>query len=117
MMPNILFCKIDMGNIGSILFVGFITPMTAVIFWKKANTPATVFSIVIGVLSWLLLEFVQSTYPADLVAAVPGLVTLVVVAYATEKKIPALPLTDIEGNHVDYKDRFWLLGLPLKKQK
>ena len=99
----------------SILFVGLITPMTAAIFWKKANTPAAVSSIVTGVLSWLLLEFVQSTYPADLIAAVLGLVTLVVVAYATEKKIPALPLTDIDGNHVDYKDRIGLLGLPLKK--
>jgi len=101
----------------SILFVGLIIPMTAALYWKKTNNPAAVSSIVAGVVSWILFEIIQTTFPADLIAAVIGLFTLIVVTFVTGKKIPALPLTDFEGQKLDYKDRLGILGFTIKKRK
>jgi len=101
----------------SILFVGLVIPMTAALYWKKTNNPAAISSILAGVGSWIFFELVQSTYPADLIAAGTGLITLIVVTLVTEKKIPARPLTDIEGNKLEYKDRLGILGFPLKRRK
>jgi SSS family transporter len=96
----------------SILFVGLIIPMTAALFWKKCNGPAAVASIVSGMVSWLVLEGVMTSYPADLFAAGIGLVVLVAVTLSTAKATPALPLTDIDGNELEYKDRLGTLGFP-----
>ena len=96
----------------SILFVGLVIPMTAAIYWKKANTPGAVASIVSGMISWLLLEAVQSAYPADLMAAGIGLMTMIFVTLLTQTHYPAKPMTDIEGNKLEYRDRLGILGFP-----
>ncbi|NOR14480.1 MAG: sodium/solute symporter [Candidatus Aminicenantes bacterium] len=96
----------------SILFVGLVIPMTAAIYWKKANTPGAVASIISGMGSWLLLEAVQSTYPADLMAAGIGLVTMIAVTLLTQKQSPAKPITDIDGNILEYRERLGTLGFP-----
>jgi SSS family transporter len=96
----------------SILFVGLVIPMTAAIYWKKANTPGAVSSILAGMGSWLLLEAVQNTYPADLMAAGIGLVTMIVVTLMTHKRYPAQPMTDIDGDTLEYRDRLGILGFP-----
>jgi hypothetical protein len=49
---------------------------------------------------------------AELIAAGIGLITLVVVSLATQKKTPALPPTDIDGNTLEYKARLGILGFP-----
>jgi len=105
---------IIVGELGfvCILFVGLVIPMTAAIYWKKANTPGAVASIVSGVGSWLLLEAFQSTYPADLMAAGIGLVTMIAVTLLTQKRSPAKPVTDIDGNSIEYRNRLGILGFP-----
>ena len=60
--------------------------------------------------SWLLLEAVQSTYPADLMAAGIGLITLIAVTLLTQKRYPAKPVTDIDGNTLEYRNRLGTLG-------
>ncbi len=72
-------------------------------------------SIVLGMGSWLLLEVVQSAYPADLIAAGIGLVTMIAVTLLTQKRYPAKPVTDIDGNTVEYRDRLGILGFPRPK--
>jgi SSS family transporter len=101
----------------SILFVSLIIPMTAALYWKKANGPGAVSSIVAGMVSWITLEAVQSTYPAELIAAGIGLITLIVVTLATQKKTPALPPTDIDGDILKYEKRLGILGFPFRKQE
>lgn len=101
----------------SILFVSLIIPMTAALYWKKANGSGAISSIVAGMASWITLEATQSTYPAELIAAGIGLITLVVVSLATQKKTPALPPTDIDGNILEYKNRLGILGFPFRKQE
>jgi SSS family transporter len=96
----------------SILFVSLIIPMTAALYWKKANGPGAVASIVMGMVSWITLEAVQSTYPAELIAAGIGLGALIVVSLATQKTRPALPPMDIDGNPLEYTNRLGVLGFP-----
>lgn len=100
----------------SILFVSLIIPMTAALYWKKANGPGAVSSIVAGMVSWITLEAVQSTYPAELIAAGIGLITLIVVTLATQTKTPALPPTDIDGNILGYEKRLGILGFPFRNK-
>ena len=51
----------------SILFVGLIIPMTAALYWPRANNPGAVASILVGMGSWLALEVAGIDYPADLI--------------------------------------------------
>ena len=100
----------------SILMVGLFVPMTAAIYWKNANAPAAFTSITVGMLSWIGLEVWKhinkvDSYPVELVAAGLGLVALVAVTLVTQRRIPALPATDIDGNRVEYQHRLGLLGL------
>ena len=96
----------------SILFVGLIIPMTAALYWPRANNPGAVASILVGMGSWLALEVAGIDYPADLIAAGLGLITLVVVTLATQRRVPALPLTDVDGKSLQYRDRLGTLGFP-----
>ena len=96
----------------SILFVGLIIPMTAALYWPRANNPGAVASILVGMGSWLALEVAGIDYPADLIAAGLGLVTLVVVTLATGRTVPARPLTDVDGHPLEYRERLGRLGFP-----
>ncbi|MGD9347662.1 MAG: sodium:solute symporter family protein [Candidatus Aminicenantes bacterium] len=98
----------------SILFVSLIIPMTAALYWKKANGPGAVSSIVVGMVCWITLEVVQSTYPAELIAAGIGLIALIVVTIATQKNAAPLPPTDIDGNVLDYGHRLGIISFPSK---
>jgi len=98
----------------SILFVGLIIPMTAAIYWKRCNGPAAVASLVVGILSWLALEWIGTAYPPDLIAASVGLLTLVAVTLMTSERHPPLPLADIDGNRLAYRERLGVLRFPLR---
>lgn len=99
----------------SILFVGLIIPMTAAIYWKRCNGPAAVASIIVGILSWLTLEWVGTAYPPDLIAAAIGLLALVTVTLITSERHPPLPLADIDGNRLAYRERLGTLRFPLRE--
>jgi len=54
---------------------------------------------------------------AELIAAGIGLITLVVISLAIQKKTPALPSTDIDGNILEYNKRLGVLGIPYSKRQ
>jgi Na+/proline symporter len=99
-----------MINSWAVLMVSLFVPLTAALYWKKANGPAAVASMLVGMTSWIFLAWIQSTYPADLMATGLGALALVVVALATGKRRPPLPLVDSEGHQVAYRDRLGVLG-------
>lgn len=99
-----------MVNSWSVLMVSLFVPLTAGIYWKKANGPAALASLIVGIVSWVALLLAQDTYPADLMATVIAVATLVAVTWATSERHPALLVTDIDGNVVEYRDRLGLLG-------
>jgi SSS family solute:Na+ symporter len=74
-----------------IVFAGAWAPLTFGLFWKKANTPATLASLIIGSSLRLLLFFVIPVELAGLDTLIPPVVSViifVVVALATQKKYP-----------------------------
>jgi Na+/proline symporter len=88
--------------------------MTAAIYWKRANGPGAVASIVVGMLTWLGLEMLNTRpdvqLPAELIAAGVGLLALILVTWLTARRVPPLPATDVDGNALEYRDRLGLLG-------
>lgn len=103
-----------MVNSWAVLLVSLFAPLTAGLYWKKTNGPAALASIVVGFGAWIVFAYVQSEYPADLIAAALSALTLMVVTLATYQQSPPLPLSDLEGNPVAYKDRLGILGLTRK---
>jgi len=99
----------------SILMVGLYVPMTAAIYWKRANGPGAVASILVGMLTWLGLESLNTRpgvhLPAELVAAGASLAALVAVTWLTARISPPLPATDVDGNGLEYRDRIGILTL------
>lgn len=98
-----------MVNSWSVLMVSLLVPLTLGMYWRRANTPAALASIVAGLASWLGLFLAQEAYPADLLATMVALVVFVVVALVTGEGHAPLPMTDIDGEPVDYRDRLGTL--------
>lgn len=74
-----------------IVFAGAWAPLTFGLFWRKANTPATLASLIIGSSLRLLLFFVIPVELAGLDTLIPPVISViifVVVALATQKKYP-----------------------------
>ena len=74
-----------------IVFAGAWAPLTFGLFWKKANTPATLASLIIGSSLRLLLFFVIPVELAGLDTLIPPVVSVIIfvaVALATQKKYP-----------------------------
>lgn len=74
-----------------IVFAGALAPLTLGLYWKKANTPAAIASLVVGTILRLVLFY---TIPVELVgldSMIPPVVSFalfIVVALATQKKAP-----------------------------
>jgi Na+/proline symporter len=74
-----------------IVFAGALAPLTLGLFWKKANMPAAMASLIVGTVLRLVLFF---TIPVELVgldSMIPPVVSFalfIVVALATQKKYP-----------------------------
>jgi Na+/proline symporter len=74
-----------------IVFAGAWAPLTLGLFWRKANAPAAITSLVLGTGLRLLLFFVIPIELAGLDTMIPPVVSFVafiVVALATQKKYP-----------------------------
>jgi Na+/proline symporter len=74
-----------------IVFAGALAPLTLGLFWKKANRPAAIASLIVGTVLRLVLFY---TIPVELVgldSMIPPVVSFalfIVVALATQKKYP-----------------------------
>jgi SSS family solute:Na+ symporter len=74
-----------------IVFAGAWAPLTLGLFWRKANAPAAITSLVLGTGLRLLLFFVIPIELAGLDTMIPPVVSFVafvIVALATQKKYP-----------------------------
>ena len=63
-----------------VTLVGAIVPLTAGLFWRRASTQGAVFSIVLGVLAWLVFNLTPAgqEVPAQLAGFVSGIVGMLV---------------------------------------
>lgn len=97
----------------SVLMVGLFVPMTAAIYWPKANAPSAIAAIISGVLGWLGFEVLRATHgidlPGELLAAAISAVTMGLVAIVTQQRVAPIPATDVDGRPVPLQDRLGLL--------
>ena len=95
----------------SILLATLFVPLTAGIYWRRANLPGALSGMLSGLFAWLLFLRVAPDLPADLLAVPVALLFLVVVSLATLRAVPSKSLADASGNPVPFRDRLGLLGL------
>ena len=101
----------------SILMVSLFVPMTAAVYWKKANEAAAVTGMLGGLVCWLVLEYwnqnlAQTLLPAELMAAGVNLLLLIIVSKLTVRQNPAKPSVDVDGRPIEMRNRIGILGLP-----
>lgn len=95
----------------SILLATLFVPLTAGIWWPRANHPGALAGMSSGAVAWLLLLWLAPSLPADLLAVPVSLLFLVTVSLATQATSPARPLADTSGNRLAFQDRLGLIGL------
>jgi Na+/proline symporter len=101
----------------AILMVGLFVPMTAAIYWKKANQVGAVASALGGLLSWLFFEYLNHVgatiqLPSELMAAFVGLVLQIGMTLLSQRFNPPKTLSDIDGNTIVMSDFLGVLSLP-----
>ena len=77
-----------------IVFAGAWAPLTLGLFWKKANTPASLVSLIFGSALRLVMFYITPVEYAGIDTMIPPVVSFVlfiVVALATQKKYPGRP--------------------------
>jgi len=90
----------------SVLLATLFVPLTAGIWWSRANAAGSLASILVGAAAWLILLQITDTWPADLLAVPFALIALVVVSKATGSSHPPAALTDHEGRPIRGRERF-----------
>lgn len=81
-----------------IMFAGAFAPLTFGLFWKKANMPAAITSLLVGSFLRLALFFIMPEELAGLdtmIAPIVSFVVFIVVALATQNKFPGKARHDI----------------------
>jgi Na+/proline symporter len=106
----------------SILMVGLFVPMTAAIYWKRANEWGAVASMLSGLLSWIAIEYwnqniAEILLPAELMAAGVSLLVLLVVSFSTVHRNPPKPSVDVDGQQIEMTERLGILGFPRAEQR
>jgi SSS family solute:Na+ symporter len=80
-------------------------------WWSKANRTGALASMAVGLTTWLTTLAVAPELPADFVAFVACLVTLLIVTPLTQSFDPPRQLCDSDGNPIDTTDRLGTLPL------
>jgi SSS family solute:Na+ symporter len=101
-----------MVNSWSILLATLFVPLTAGIWWPKANLLGALSSMISGFIAWLIfLNFIPSLPAPDLAAVPVALFFLVAVSLSTTAGNPPKPLKDASGNALEFRDRLGVLGM------
>jgi solute:Na+ symporter, SSS family len=77
-----------------IVFAGAWAPLTLGLFWKKANMPAAIASLIVGSAIRLLMFFITPVEYAGIDTMIPPVISFALfigVAFATQKKYPGRP--------------------------
>ena len=95
----------------SILLATLFVPLTAGIWWPRANLAGALSAMIAGFVSWLIFMKVFPSMPADLLAVPVGLFALIIVSLATAAQNPPRPLRDTVGNQLNFSNRLGILRI------
>jgi len=87
-----------------------IVPFVLCFWWEKANKYGALGGIFGGLIGWGIASAVGTEFPPDFIGFGVSLVTMVLVALATQRINQPRPLTDIDGDAVELKDRLCTLN-------
>lgn len=94
----------------SVLLVSLFVPLTAGIWWSRANRYGAAAAMTAGVGVWLGGMLVFPELPTDLFGVVASAVAMLVVTPLTQEVDPPRPLRGAEGNVVPLRDRLGILN-------
>lgn len=94
----------------SVLLVALFVPLTAGIWWSRANRYGAVAAMGSGLVVWLGGMLVFPDLPTDLFGVAASAVAMAVVTPLTQTVDPPRPLRDAEGNVVPLRDRLGILN-------
>ena len=91
-----------MVNSWATLFVGIFVPVTAALYWKKANTPAAWSSMILGTATWIGYIIIKTGnfenvsdpifYTAAMYGGAVSFITYIIVTLVRYKKITPITL-------------------------
>ena len=96
----------------SILLATLFVPLTAGIWWKRANGRGALAAILTGFFSWQILLVATPDLPADLAAVPFALAALILVSLTTSAQSPPQPLRDEDGTILPFSNRLGLRSSP-----
>ncbi|MFT5366377.1 MAG: SSS family solute:Na+ symporter [Candidatus Latescibacterota bacterium] len=99
----------------SVLLATLFVPLTAGIWWSRANHMGALSSMIVGGISWQVFRWITPDLPADLIAVPFALVALGIVSLVTSSSHPPKALQDLSGNALTYDNRLGLIR-PTSKQ-
>ena len=99
----------------AVLLAGIIVPFILCFWWDKANRSGALAGLIFGIGTWIVAGEMDSSFPPDLIGFCVSFVAMVSVTLLTQKVDPPRPLTDIDGESIELKDRFG--NLPVKGQR
>jgi len=89
----------------SILLATLFVPLTAGIWWPRANGSGALAAVLVGFASWRALMILTPDLPADLLAVPFAALALVVVSIATGERVPPNPLRGEDGQPLAFEKR------------
>ena len=89
----------------SVLLATLFVPLTAGIWWRRANAPGALAAVVSGLVAWLVLMQVTPHLPADLLAVPFAAVALVAASLLTQHRSPPQALVGAHGEPIHRRDR------------
>ena len=92
----------------SVLLATLFVPLTAGIWWSRANAAGSLAAILTGSTAWLVLLPIVEEWPPDLLAVPFALAALIIVSLATASSTPPVPLTDESGQTLTTAERLGL---------
>ena len=90
----------------AILLAGIIVPFILCFWWEKANRSGALAGLIFGIGTWIVAGEIGTTFPPDLIGFCASLISMVTVTLLTQKIDPPRPLTNIDGEAVELKNRF-----------
>ena len=89
----------------SVLLATLFVPLTAGIWWRRANAPGALSAVISGLVAWLVLMQVTPHLPADLLAVPFALIALVATSLLSGHRAPARALVGADGEPIGIRDR------------
>jgi len=89
----------------AVLLAAIIAPFIACFWWNKANRSGALASMAAGFTAWQVAGLLGTETPPDLLGFCASAIVMWLVSLMTQEFDPPRPLTDIDGNTVELKDR------------